>query len=86
MSLLDNDIQLPDFEKMTSNCATTERVYNFIRAFIETQQYPPTVRDICAACNLKSTSVASYHLEKLEQQGRISRPVKGGARAIRITG
>ena len=45
--------------------------------------YPPTVRDICEAVNLKSTSSVHSHLETLEKNGYIHRdPTK--PRAIEI--
>ena len=45
--------------------------------------YPPTVRELCDACNLKSTSSVHSHLETLEKNGYIKRdPSK--PRAIEI--
>lgn len=48
-----------------------------ILKFIETQMrdkhYPPSVREICAAVNLKSTSSAHAYLKKLEELGYIKR-------------
>lgn len=48
-----------------------------ILKFIETQmrdkRYPPSVREICAAVNLKSTSTAHTYLKKLEELGYIKR-------------
>ncbi|MBI4856572.1 MAG: transcriptional repressor LexA [Acetobacterium woodii] len=48
-----------------------------ILKFIETQmrdkRYPPSVREICAAVNLKSTSTAHGYLKKLEELGYIKR-------------
>ncbi len=48
-----------------------------ILKFIETQmrdkRYPPSVREICAAVNLKSTSTAHAYLKKLEELGYIKR-------------
>lgn len=38
----------------------------FIKRFIESKSYPPTVREICSGCNIKSTSTVYYALEKLE--------------------
>ncbi|MDU1177917.1 MAG: repressor LexA, partial [Peptoniphilus harei] len=34
----------------------------FIKRFIESKSYPPTVREICAGCNIKSTSTVYYAL------------------------
>jgi len=64
---------------------TTERVYIFVRDFIATHRYPPSIRDIMVGLDLSSTSVASYHLTKLELQGRIA-ITREIARGIRILG
>ncbi len=51
----------------------TEETYNFIENFINRNNYPPTIREICANLNLDSTSSVVYHLKKLEKQGKIIR-------------
>ena len=43
----------------------------FIKRFIESKSYPPTVREICTGCNIKSTSTVYYSLEKLESTNYI---------------
>lgn len=48
-------------------------VLNHIRDFIELHKYPPTVRDICKATGLKSSSTVHGHLKKLEEKGYIRR-------------
>ncbi len=45
---------------------------------------PPTIREICAATGLKSTSSVHNHLKKLEEEGYITRG-DGLNRAIRLT-
>lgn len=45
---------------------------------------PPTIREICAATGLKSTSSVHNHLKKLEDEGYITRS-NGLNRAIRLT-
>ncbi len=58
-------------------------VLEFIKEEILKRGYPPTVRDICEAVNLKSTSSVHAHLESLEKNGYIRRdPTK--PRAIEI--
>ena len=53
------------------------------RSQILNKGYPPSVRDICTAVNLKSTSSVHAHLETLEKNGYIRRdPTK--PRAIEI--
>ena len=46
---------------------------------------PPTVREICDACGIKSTSTVHSCLKRLEEQGYIDR-VDGLNRAIRLPG
>ncbi len=47
-------------------------IYEFIISFYEEHSYPPTVREICKAVGLSSTSTVHAHLTKLEQRGLIS--------------
>jgi excisionase family DNA binding protein len=50
----------------------TREAYDFITAFCERSSgIPPTVREIMTALDMPSTSVVSYHLRKLEEQGYI---------------
>lgn len=48
-------------------------IYNFIKSYVEAKGYPPSVREICAAVGLKSTSTVHMHLENLESKGLIKR-------------
>jgi repressor LexA len=58
-------------------------VYNFIRSEIRAKGYPPSVREICEAVNLKSPSTVHGYLGDLEKMGLIKRdPTK--PRAITI--
>lgn len=58
-------------------------ILEFIKKEILNKGYPPTVRDICDAVHLKSTSSVHSHLESLEKNGYIRRdPTK--PRAIEI--
>ena len=50
-----------------------ERIINFVTEFLQDKGYPPTIRDIAAACGISSTSVVAYNLNKLEQAGYIRR-------------
>ncbi|MDE6529832.1 MAG: transcriptional repressor LexA [Lachnospiraceae bacterium] len=60
-----------------------EEILTYIKDVILQKGYPPTVRDICDAVNLKSTSSVHAHLETLEKNGYIRRdPTK--PRAIEI--
>ncbi len=49
------------------------RILQFIRKFIDTRGYPPTVRDIVSGCKISSTSVVAYNLTRLETAGYIRR-------------
>ena len=58
-------------------------ILEYIKKEILNKVYPPTVRDICEAVHLKSTSSVHSHLETLEKNGYIRRdPTK--PRAIEI--
>jgi len=60
-----------------------EEILSFIKSEILKKGYPPAVREICEAVNLKSTSSVHSHLETLEKNGYIRRdPTK--PRAIEI--
>lgn len=60
-----------------------KQILDYIKDQIINHGYPPTVRDICDAVGLKSTSSVHSHLETLEKNGYIRRdPTK--PRAIEI--
>ena len=60
-----------------------QEILDYIKEQIMDKGYPPAVRDICQAVNLKSTSSVHAHLETLEKNGFIRRdPTK--PRAIEI--
>ena len=50
-----------------------QKILDFIRREIEEKGYPPSVREICAAVGLKSTSTVHAHLNNLEKRGLIRR-------------
>ena len=58
-------------------------IYEFLKDFTSEKGYPPTVREICKAVGLKSTSSVHGHLKHLEKEGLIKRdPTK--PRALEI--
>lgn len=60
-----------------------QEILDYIKSQILAKGYPPAVREICEAVNLKSTSSVHSHLETLEKNGYIRRdPTK--PRAIEI--
>ena len=63
--------------------AKQSEILEYIKEQILEKGYPPAVREICTAVNLKSTSSVHSHLETLEKNGYIRRdPTK--PRAIEI--
>lgn len=68
------------FGKITSK---QQEILEYIKETILKKGYPPAVREICEAVQLKSTSSVHSHLESLEKNGYIRRdPTK--PRAIEI--
>lgn len=60
-----------------------QEILDYIKSEILNRGFPPAVREICEAVNLKSTSSVHSHLETLEKNGYIRRdPTK--PRAIEI--
>ena len=72
------------FVMATGKISTKQReILEYIKSEILSRGYPPAVREICEAVNLKSTSSVHSHLETLEKNGFIRRdPTK--PRAIEI--
>lgn len=63
--------------------AKQQEILDYMKQQIIDKGYPPAVREICKAVNLKSTSSVHSHLETLEKNGYIRRdPTK--PRAIEI--
>lgn len=52
---------------------TQEAILTFIREQISLRGYPPSVREICDAVGLKSTSTVHGHLRRLENKGLLRR-------------
>ena len=50
---------------MRSSGQNQQKILDFIRSEIETKGYPPSVREICAAVGLRSTSSVHMHLTQL---------------------
>lgn len=63
----------------------SDRIFEFIKAYVDDHGFPPAIRDIQRACRLSSTSVVSYHLDKLAGRGLIRRS-RDVARGIEIVG
>lgn len=58
-------------------------ILDFLKSEIRKNGYPPTVREICEAVGLSSTSTVHSHLETLERKGHIRRsPAKNRSTEI----
>lgn len=60
-----------------------KELYEYICERIRRDGYAPTVRDICAALDIKSTSTAHAYIAKLENKGYIRR-AQGKSRTMRV--
>ena len=58
---------------MRSSQQNQQKILDFIKKEIENKGYPPSVREICQAVGLRSTSTVHAHLNHLEEQGLIRR-------------
>ena len=59
-----------------------KQILDFINLSIKNEGYSPSVREICLAVNLKSTSTVQYHLNKLIDLGYINK-ANNKSRSIR---
>lgn len=62
-----------------------KQVYDYIKEVILKNGYSPSIRDICTAVGIKSTSTVHACLDRLEHKGWITK-VNGKSRTIRIEG
>lgn len=60
-----------------------QEILVYIKDFIRDMGYPPSIREICLAVGLTSSSTVFTHLEALERKGLITRG-NGTTRSIRI--
>ena len=60
------------------------QILDFIRREIDDKGYPPSVREICLAVGLKSTSTVHAHLNRWEEEGYIRRDATK-PRALELT-
>ena len=49
------------------------QIYDFIEEYNLTNGYPPSIREICAKCNIKSTATAHSYVERLKSKGLIEK-------------
>ena len=69
---------------MRDASAKKMQILDFIRREIDDKGYPPSVREICLAVGLKSTSTVHAHLNRLEEEGYIRRDATK-PRALELT-
>ncbi len=62
-----------------------QRVFEYIKDNIRKNGYSPSIRDICTALDIKSTSTVHMCLERLEKKGYIQKE-NGKSRTLRIEG
>ncbi len=62
-----------------------QQILGFIRAFIETEGYPPTRAEIARALGFRSANAAEDHLKALARKGAIELQA-GTSRGIRVSG
>ena len=61
-----------------------QRIYDYILSFTDEHGYPPSVREIAEAVDLKSPSTVHFHLKGLREAGLITQ-AEGKTRAISVT-
>lgn len=72
-------------QKKRKHGETQGLILEFIRGQIAENGFPPSVREICEAVGLKSTSTVHGHLKRLEKQGILKRDSMK-PRAMAVTG
>lgn len=70
---------------MASLTKSQQLVYDYLCSTMAERAVPPSVREICAATGLRSTSTVHSHLKSLEALGYITRDA-GQNRSIHIVG
>lgn len=60
-----------------------QAIYDYIQTYYSENGFPPSVREICRAVGLRSTSTVHTHLKNMEQKGLLTRdPTKQRALTI----
>ena len=67
---------------MTELSPMEQNVYSYIESMIENEGYAPSVRDICRALGIRSTSTAHACLSRLDQKGYIKKDRGNPARFV----
>jgi repressor LexA len=86
------EMETPTMPKRTKELTPKQKeIYDFIRSYIQDNGYPPAIRDIGKAFDIRSPNGVMCHLRALQKKGFIHRDEKsdnlpGKARAITIPG
>ena len=70
---------------MSELSARQSKILDYIRTFIDENDYPPSVRDIQRGCGISSTSVVDYNLRRMEEKGLLERD-REVSRGIKLAG
>ena len=60
-------------KKAVKKADEEDAVFNYIKRYITDNGYAPCVREICEACNLKSTASAFYIINRLCERGLLTK-------------
>lgn len=52
-----------------------KRVFDYLKEQIREKGYPPSIREICAALNFKSTSSVHQYIARLAEKGILIREI-----------
>lgn len=68
---------------MKNNLDKLQKVYTYTIDYIEENGFPPSIREICTKCDIKSTATAYSYVEKLKQKGLLVKsPLKKRALSV----
>lgn len=56
-----------------SNESKLNEIYLYTVEYVKLNGFPPSIREICKQCNIKSTATAFSYLEKLRSQGLLEK-------------
>lgn len=70
-------------KQIKKGAETRKKIYDFIKAYIQENTYPPSIREICEGTGLSSTNTVYTHLTKMVTMGAITMQ-EGKPRTIRL--
>ena len=60
-----------------------QKIYDFVKVYIEVNKYSPTMREIATGVGLKSPSTVHGHLDRMRENGYVDF-VDSTARTLRV--